>query len=136
MSVVLGLLIFAGSVNAQKSFDTFWTKFKSAVIKGNKATVANLTLFPFSLGYDPSAKNGEGFIKTKAGFLRRYNYLFNEEVDAAKCFAQETPEKIRKSYVVSCGFKENPANGDKPFEFTFKLTKQGWRLVGRENINE
>ena len=132
----LGLLMLTGSVTAQKSFDTFWQKFKSAVIKGDKATVVSLTRFPFSLGYDPSAANEEGFIKTRASFLRRYNYVFNEEVDAVKCFENTAPEKDPGGYVVACSFKGEPPDSEKPFDYTFKRTKQGWRFVEFTNINE
>ncbi|MEP6788447.1 MAG: hypothetical protein ABJB40_08450 [Acidobacteriota bacterium] len=133
-AVYLGLLILAGSVTAQSGFDVFWKKFKAAVIRGDKSTVAGLTEFPFSLGYDPSAKGGEGSIKIKATFLRRYKYIFDNEVNAAKCFANATPEKEDKGRSVACSFKSDPH--EKPFIYSFRLTKQGWRFAGFENVNE
>ena len=136
LAVCLTLTIVTISVNAQKGFDTFWAKFKSAVLKGDKSTVANLTRFPFSLGYDPRAKNQEGFIKTRASFLRRYKYVFDDEVDAVRCFQKNDPEKDRKDYFVACSFRSEPAGSEKPFIYTFKLTKQGWRFVEFTNINE
>lgn len=136
MAVCLGLVILASSATAQSGFDTFWKKFKTAVIHGDKATVASLTNFPFSLGYDPSTKSGEGFIKTKATFLRRYKYIFAGEVDASKCFANATPHKDGKDYSVTCSFKGEPKNSEKPFVYSFQLTKQGWRFAGFENVNE
>ena len=136
LAVCLGLLMLTGSVTAQKSFNIFWAKFKLAVIKGDKETVASLTKFPFSLGYDPSAANEEGFIKKRASFLRQYNYVFNEEVDAVKCFENTAPEKDHGGYVVACSFKGESPNSEKPFAYTFKRTKQGWRFVEFTNINE
>jgi len=130
------LAILAISTQAQNSFDAFWVKFKSAVLKGDKAAVANLTRFPFSLGYDPSAKNQEGMIRTRASFLRRYKYIFDDEVNSVKCFQKNAPEKDSKDYFVACSFKNQPADAEKPFVYTFKLTKQGWRFVEFTNINE
>ncbi len=129
-------LILTRSVTAQNNFDAFWTKFKSAVIKGDKAKVANLTKFPFSLGYDPSAKSGEGYIRTKTTFLRRYRIIFNGEVDVVKCFQNASPKKEGKAYSVACSFKQEPTGGDKPFVYSFTLTKLGWRFAGFENVNE
>ena len=132
----LSWAILSGSVNAQTNFDKFWIKFRSAVTRSDRATVASLTKFPFSLGYDPRAKGGEGFIKTKANFLRQYKYIFNSEVNAIKCFKGSTPEKEGKNYSVACSFKQEPANAEKPFIYTFTPTRLGWRFAGFENINE
>ncbi len=136
LAVCLGLLMLTGSVTAQTSFSTFWAKFKSALIKGDKETIASLTKFPFSLGYDPSAAKKEGFIKKRASFLRQYNYVFNEEVDALKCFENTAPEKNNGGYVVACSFKGGSPDSERPFVYTFKRTKQGWRFVEFTNINE
>ena len=97
LSVYLCLLTLTGSLKAQTDFDTFWTTFKSAVIKGDKATVASLTKFPSSLGYDP-ATDDEAFLKTKARFLKFYRHIFNNEVDTNKCFNKTTPRKDKNTY--------------------------------------
>ena len=48
---------------AESDFSTFWQKFKSAVIAGEKATVAEMTKFPLSMPYEVKAvKNKEGFL--------------------------------------------------------------------------
>ena len=135
-AVCLGLVFLTSSAAAQSSFDVFWKKFKTAVINGDRATVASLTKLPFSLGYDPGAKGGEAFIRTKANFLRRYKHIFDNEVDAAKCFANSAPEKDRKDYSVACSFKSQTKDSEKPFVYLFQITKQGWRFAGFENINE
>src|SRR5436309_7908271 len=97
LAVCLCSFILTGSVTAQTNFNAFWQKFKSAVIKGDRMTVASLTKLPFSLGYDPSAKSGERFIKTKTSFLRQYRYIFDNEVDAVRCFKDARPQKEGKN---------------------------------------
>lgn len=126
----------AASADAQSSISAFWVKFKTAVTKGDKAAVANMTKLPFSLGYDPSAKGGERFLKTRASFLRQYKYIFNNEVDAVKCFANAAPEKEEKGYFVACSFKSDPDDREKPLIYSFTHTKQGWKFAVFENINE
>lgn len=129
-------VVLAASVNAQNSFDAFWVKFKAAVERGDKAAVVKMTKFPFSLGYDPSVKGDEAFLRTAKSFMRRYTYIFNGEVDAKKCFASDPPEKEETGYYVACSFKTEPAGSEKPFIYSFTLTKQGWRFGTFENINE
>ena len=44
-------------------------------------------------------------IKTKTELLKRYKEVFNEQSDAAKCFAKKEPEKDSsnaKRYSVAC----------------------------------
>ena len=134
-SCLIAIVLF-GSASAQSGFDAFWSKFKSAVAKGDKAGVVQMTLFPFSTGYDPSAKKSEGYIKTRASFLRQFKHIFNDETDAVKCFKDATPAKEGKGYSVTCAFRNEPASAEKPFVYTFKWTKSGWRFAGFENINE
>ena len=129
-------IMLAASAEAQTSISAFWVTFKAAVNKGDKARVANMTKLPFSLGYDPSAKGGERFLRTRASFLRQYKYIFNNEVDAVKCFANAVPEKEKTGYFVACSFKSDPEQREKPFVYSFTHTKQGWKFAVFENINE
>src|SRR5512132_20796 len=64
-----GVLILLSFPNAfaESDFSAFWQKFKSAVIAGNKAMVADMTKFPLSMPYEVKA------VKNKEGFSRRYD---------------------------------------------------------------
>ena len=80
--VSYGVLILLSFPNAfaESDFSAFWEKFKSAVIAGDKAMVAEMTKFPLSMPYEVKA------VKNKEGFLRRYNEIFKGEANAAQCF--------------------------------------------------
>ena len=131
LTVILSLAILTSTINAQNDFSVFWTKFKTAVKKGDKATVASLIKFPVSMPYGIRA------VKTKADFLTRYNKIFNGEANATRCFENAKPEKIRGRYEVACTFKSEPESSDnRPIVYAFDLTKQGWRFVSLDNINE
>jgi hypothetical protein len=89
--LVLGL--FSISADAQKSvrldkapaaFKVFFEKFRSAVARGDKATVASMTQFPFQYGFDA----GDEGTWTRAQFTRKYNDIFGGE---RKVFAQKNP---------------------------------------------
>src|SRR6266496_4048430 len=84
-----GILILLSSSNAfaQSEFSTFWKTFRSAVIAGDKAAVAEMTKFPLSMPYLVKA------VKNKEDFLRRYNEIFKGEANAAQCFARAKPRK-------------------------------------------
>ena len=83
---ILILLLFPNAF-AQTDFSAFWKKFKSAVIAGDKATVAEMTKFPLSMPYLQKA------VKNKEDFLRRYNEIFKGEANAAQCFKSAEPRK-------------------------------------------
>ncbi|MBC7796810.1 MAG: hypothetical protein H7Z37_08055 [Pyrinomonadaceae bacterium] len=115
----------------QTNFDVFWKKFKSAVAKSDKTAVAAMVKFPVSMSY------GVASIKSKAAFIKRYDEIFNDEVDVERCFAKNAPQKSdAKNYVVSCSFKGEPEDENAPFAFRFELTKSGWKFVSFDNINE
>ena len=126
------ILLFSSNAFAQTDFSTFWQKFKSAVIAGDKATVAEITKFPLSMPY------GEKAVKNKENFLRRYDEMFKGEANAAQCFAKTEPRKeSAQRYEIYCPFKETPNDMENaPIRFQFELTKDGWRFVGLDNINE
>jgi hypothetical protein len=114
------------------SIAAFWEKFKAAVIRGDKETVATLSRFPISRGY------GMGSLRTKTQFLKRYREVFFGETDAAKCFPNAKPlvDKERpKEFTISCSFASS-SDGGEPFEYGFTLTRNGWRFTAFENSNE
>jgi len=117
---------------AHTDFSTFWQKFKSAVIAGDKAAVAEMTKFPLSMPYGVKA------VKNKEDFLRRYNEIFKGEANAAQCFGSAKPRKESAGhYEIYCPFKDTPNDWENaPIRFLFELTKAGWRFVGLDNINE
>ena len=129
-----GVLILLSFQNAfaQTDFSTFWKKFKSAVIAGDKAKVAEMTKFPLSMPYGIKA------VKNKEDFLRRYNEIFKGEANAAQCFGKAEPRKeSARRYEIYCPFKETPKDWENaPIRFEFELTKAGWKFVGLDNINE
>ena len=128
---VLILLTFPNAF-AESDFSAFWKKFKSAVIAGDKAAVAEMTKLPLSMGYEMKV------VKNKETFLRRYDEIFKGEANAVQCFGSAEPHKqSARKYEVYCPFKETPNDWENaPIRFMFELTKAGWRFVGLDNINE
>jgi hypothetical protein len=128
---VLILLSFPTAF-AESDFSAFWKKFKSAVIAGDKAAVAEMTKIPLSMPYEVKA------VKNKEEFSRRYNEIFKGEANAAQCFGKAEPHKQSdREYDVYCPFKGTPNDWENaPIRFIFELTKSGWRFVGLDNINE
>jgi hypothetical protein len=128
---VLILLSFSNAF-AESDFSAFWKTFKSAVIAGDKAKVAEMTKFPVSMPYEVKA------VKNKENFLGRYDEIFNGEANAARCFATAKPRKETGGrYEIYCPFKDTPGDWENaPIRFIFELTKSGWRFVGLDNINE
>jgi hypothetical protein len=127
------ILFFSSNAFAQIDFSAFWKKFKAAVISGDKATVVEMTKFPLSMPYLIKA------VKNKEDFLRRYNEIFKGEANAAQCFASAEPRKesAPRRYEIYCPFKETPRDWENaPIRFEFELTKDGWKFVGLDNINE
>jgi len=126
------ILLFSSTAFAESDFSTFWKKFRSAVIAGDKAAVAEMTKFPLSMPYLVKA------VKNKEDFLRRYNEIFKGEANAAQCFASAKPEKQSAGRCeIYCSFKETPDDRENaPIRFEFELTKSGWKFAGLDNINE
>jgi hypothetical protein len=128
---VLILLSFP-NVFAESDFSAFWKKFKSAVVAGDKAAVAEMTKFPLSMPYEVKA------VKNKEGFLRRYDEIFKGEANAAQCFKSGEPHReSERRYEIYCPFKETPEDKENaPIRFLFELTKTGWKFAGLDNVNE
>jgi hypothetical protein len=129
-----GVLILLSFPNAfaETDFSAFWKTFKSAVIAGDRGTVAGMTKFPLSMSYSVKA------VKNREDLLWRYNEIFKGEANAAQCFATAKPQKEAGGrYEIYCPFKETPNDMENaPIRFVFELTKSGWRFVGLDNINE
>lgn len=126
-----GIWFSSTSVSAQSDFDAFWTKFKTAVVAGDKVAVANMSKFPLAMPY------GYGDIRTRAEFLKRYDKIMNMEANVKRCFQATKPEKHEKAYGVWCTFKGEPETSDnRPIEYYFVKTKTGWKFAGIDNINE
>ena len=129
-----GVLILLSFPNAfaGTDFSAFWQKFKSGVIAGDKAIVADMTKFPLSMPYEVKT------VKDKEAFLCRYNEIFKGEANAAQCFKSAEPDKESdRRYGIYCPFKDTPNDWENaPIRFIFELTKSGWRFVGLDNINE
>jgi len=116
-------------VQGTASISSFWDKFKSAVIKGDKAAVAGLSQFPISMPY------GMPTVRTKAQLIRRYRDVFNHEGSAAKCFAAAQPQTDParpKEFSVAC----KNAAGDEVVIYSFKRVGKTWAFNGLDNINE
>ncbi len=112
-----------------ESFDSFWQEFRTAVSKHDVATIARLSKFPIGMSY------GIPSIKNKAQLTRRYRQLFNEQTDAAACFAKAKPEVDAanpKKFSVACP----DAAGNEVVIYMFEQTRPGWKFIGLDNINE
>ncbi len=131
LTTILLLLSFPNAF-AESDFSAFWKKFKSAVIAGDKALVAEMTKFPLSMPYEVKG------VKNKEEFLRRYNEIFKGEANAAQCFGKAEPHKESdRQYNIYCPFKGTPNDWENaPIRFIFELTKSGWKFTGLDNINE
>jgi hypothetical protein len=92
--LLLCLSINGERVNAQKeirlnstpqSFQSFYTKFRNAVIEGDKKTVVSLTHFPFSYEYIDEGDRGTF---SKAKFIEKFDDFLNRK---RKIFTQKNP---------------------------------------------
>jgi hypothetical protein len=124
------ILLLLPNAFADTDFSAFWKSFRSAVIAGDKAKVAEMTKFPMSI-------DGSG-VKNRAEFLSRYGKIFNGEANAVKCFADaESQKETAQRYAVYCPFKQTPNDRENaPIRYIFELTKSGWKFTGLDNINE
>src|SRR5437762_7750440 len=129
-----GVLILLSFPNAfaESDFSTFWKTFKSTVMAGDKAKVAEMTKFPLSMPYGVKA------VKNKEDFLRRYAEIFKGEANAAQCFKSAEPHKESdRQYEIYCPFKETPDDRENaPIRFVFDSSKSGWKFTGIDNVNE
>ncbi len=119
------LLLLTGADSA----DSFWQTFKTAVSKRDVETIARLSKFPLGMSY------GIPSIKTKAQLSKRYRQVFNEQTDAAACFAKakiEMDAQNPKHFSVACP----DAAGNEVVIYHFEQTKTGWKFASLDNLNE
>ena len=126
--VTLSSSVVSGQQGAN-DFKPFWERFRAAVIKGDKSTVASLSKFPLGMSY------GIRPVKDKKELVRRYREVFNQQTDASKCFAVKEPEKDQanpRKFSVACPDEA----GNEVVIFEFERGRSGWRFVRVDNINE
>jgi hypothetical protein len=108
---------------------TFWSKFKTAVSKGDKEAVASMSKFPLEMPY------GFPKIRTKAQLIKRYRDLFSVQANAVLCFRDATPrvdEEAKNRFTVGCKDKA----GNEVVVYGFLKTAGVWKLIFLDNINE
>ena len=120
------LLTETGTFQSVPSVEQFWAKFKAAVQKADKRSVASMSQFPIEMPY------GVPKIRTRTQLARRWRDLFNVQADAAKCFEDAKPVLEREGLSVGC----KDAAGNEVVVYGFVSTKMGWRLKYLDNINE
>ncbi|HEX8144183.1 MAG TPA: hypothetical protein VF553_16395 [Pyrinomonadaceae bacterium] len=130
LCVAAGLAEVSGtSARGEPSARSFWQRFKAAVIKGDKETVASLSQYPIGMSY------GIASVKNRAQFLRRYREVFNTQTDAARCFTKASlapdPENPKR-FTVACP----DAAGNEVVIYHFVQTRSGWRFNALDNLNE
>jgi len=130
LMVVFLLPTTTRSFQGDPSIQTFWLKFKAAVIKGDKAAVAQMSKFPIEMQYRVRS------VRTVAQLNKRYREVFNGETNAAKCFAEAKPDvdpQNPKWFTVGCRINNT---GDVAIVYGFVKTKTGWKFTSLDNINE
>jgi hypothetical protein len=124
------LAIQPGSVpQTDPSVEEFWTKFKAAVLKSDKTSVAAMSQFPIEMPY------GVPKIRNRSQLTRRWRDLFIAQANAAKCFEHAKPvldSTDRKLFTVGC----KDAAGNEVVVYGFRRGPSGWKLVYLDNINE
>lgn len=128
--VTISLANVSGALGqTDSSIESFWTKFRAAVIRSDKEAVATMVQFPITMSYGVPA------IRTKAQLFKRYRDLFNRQTDAVKCFAQAKPEpdaSRKDKFSVAC----KDAAGNETVIYGFVRTRGIWKLKSLDNINE
>src|SRR5262245_1205192 len=131
--ITLSLVLLLGSSSfattspqTTNTFQTFWDTFKTAVSKKDVDTIARFSKFPIGMSY------GIPPIRTKAQLTKRYRQIFNEQTDAAACFAKAKPDMNTSTPSVACP----DAAGNEVVLYHFKYTKAGWKFVSLDNLNE
>ena len=111
------------------SVDQFWSKFRAAVQKNDKPSVASMSRFPIEMPY------GVAKIRTRTQLARRWRDLFNVQANAAKCFEEAKPVVDPASpnrFTVGC----KDEAGNEVVVYGFLKTGAGWKLTFLDNINE
>ncbi len=129
--VILALCVFIGgaalpagrnSAQNDDGFQSFWKRFKTAVISDNGETVATLSKFP--LGMSSPAHN----IKNRSELRHRFREVFVDQVNASQCFARTEPSRDtenREMFTVACRYDK----GSDAAAYQFERTTSGWRFT-------
>jgi len=134
-TTILGLCLFivgtflpigeSKSAQSNRSLESFWQKFKTAVISGDKRAVAGLSKFPLLVA------EGAPNIKNSAELSRRFAEVFDQDANAAQCFDKKGPTPDTENadrFTVVC-----PVNEGKDFVvYEFEQTKLGWKFTHRQ----
>ena len=119
----------AAAQQSNPSVEQFWAKFKLAVQKADKASVASMSRFPIEMPY------GVPKIRTRTQLARRWRDLFNVQANAAKCFEDAKPvvdPAAPNRFTVGC----KDEAGNEVVVYGFLRTRNGWKLIFLDNINE
>jgi hypothetical protein len=128
---VSAFVVYASAAAPQTgpSVEQFWSKFKTAVQKSDKTSVASMSQFPIEMPY------GVGKIRTRTQLARRWRDLLNVQANAAKCFEDAKPvidPAAPNRFTVGC----KDEAGNEVVVYGFLKTRAGWKLIFLDNINE
>ena len=119
----------AAAPQNDRSVERFWAKFKAAVQKADKPSVASMSRFPIEMPY------GVPQIRTRTQLTRRWRDLFSVQANAAKCFEDAKPvvdPTAPNRFTVGC----KDEAGNEVVVYGFLRTSNGWKLTFLDNINE
>ena len=119
----------AAAQQSDPSVELFWNKFKAAVQKSDKTSVASMSRFPIEMPY------GVPKISTRTQLARRWRDLFNVQANAVKCFEEAKPvvdPGAPNRFTVGC----KDEAGNEVVVYGFLRTRNGWKLTFLDNINE
>ena len=127
----LGLAFTATATSTQNdpSVEQYWSKFRSAVQKSDKTSVAVMAQFPIEMPY------GVAKIRTRTQLARRWRDLFHVQANAVKCFEEAKPvidPAAPNRFTAGC----KDAAGNEVVVYGFLRTRNGWKLIFLDNINE
>ena len=120
--IAFSLVAQEGRSKLDPAMTAFWSKFQTAVARGDKAGVAAMTGFPLEMPY------GVRSIRNKTQLLKSYNRIFDAETK--KCFGTANPqpeEGKRNRFSINCG---------EAMMYWFELRSGGYKFVAVDNVNE
>ena len=125
----IAVCVSTAAQQSDPSVEQFWAKFKAAVQKADKPSVAAMSQFPIGMSY------GIPSIRNRTQLARRWRQLFSDQSNAVKCFATSKPvpdEADRNHFTVWC----KDVGGSEVIAYHFVRTRAGWKLSSFDNINE
>jgi hypothetical protein len=114
-------LTASGQNNLNPARDAFWSRFQSAVARGDKRAVASMTSFPLEMPYGVRSKS-------RGRFIRDYEKIFDAET--RQCFAAARPEvdsPASKKFYIGCG---------EAMMYWFEPVNGQYKFTSVDNINE